>query len=180
MSDTSRLKNTVYVGGLDNAVSAHTLHEAFIPFGEIIDISLPKPDLPSNTDPHRGFGYVEFQEAEDAREAIDNMDQSELYGRVIKVAHVKPQKEQNEGLGSKTAVWEQVSHDYFSRGRPNVDRCKGGLAREARCQRRRPYGGRGSTDGLKFESRGSNARPGRSGYRRTETSLIVELILLLL
>lgn len=108
MSDASRLKNTIYVGGLDHAVTVQTLHAAFVPFGEIVDVSLPKPDLPSNTDPHRGFGYVEFQEAEDAREAVDNMDQSELYGRVIKVAQAKPQREQNEGLGSKTAVWEQV------------------------------------------------------------------------
>ncbi len=37
------------------------------------------------------------------------MDQSELFGRVIKVAAAKPQKDSNEGLGSKTAVWEQVS-----------------------------------------------------------------------
>jgi len=109
MSDTARLKATVYVGGLDNAVNMSTLHSAFVPFGEIVDINLPKPELPSSTDPHRGFGYVEFEQAQDAKEAIDNMDQSELYGRVIKVAAAKPQKEQNEGLGSKTAVWEQVS-----------------------------------------------------------------------
>ncbi len=108
MSDASRLKATVYVGGLDNAVTTETLHAAFVPFGEIADISLPKPDLPSSTDPHRGFGYVEFELAADAKEAIDNMDQSELYGRIIKVAAAKPQKEQNEGLGSKTAIWEQV------------------------------------------------------------------------
>lgn len=42
------------------------------------------------------------------------MDQSELFGRVIKVAAAKPQKEGNEGLGSKVAVWEQVSdYDYW-------------------------------------------------------------------
>jgi len=109
MSDASRLKATVYVGGLDNAVTAETLHAAFVPFGDIADISLPKPELPSSTDPHRGFGYVEFEQAGDAKEAIDNMDQSELYGRVIKVAPAKPQKDQNEGLGSKTAIWEQES-----------------------------------------------------------------------
>ena len=108
MSDTARLKATIYVGGLDNAVSARTLADAFLPFGEIVDVSLPKPELPSSTDPHRGFGYVEFELPGDAKEAIDNMDQSELYGRVIKVAAAKPQKESNEGLGSKTAVWEQV------------------------------------------------------------------------
>ncbi|KAL9037367.1 MAG: hypothetical protein Q9214_005734, partial [Letrouitia sp. 1 TL-2023] len=32
---------------------------------------------------------------------------SELFGRIIKVAAAKPQKESNEGLGSRIAVWEQ-------------------------------------------------------------------------
>ncbi|KAI7348941.1 hypothetical protein KC336_g22669, partial [Hortaea werneckii] len=108
MSDQSRQKATVFVGGLDNQVTTQTLHDAFIPFGEIVDVSLPKPELQSSTDPHRGFGYVEFSLPEDAREAIDNMDASEIFGRVIKVNQAKPQKDHNEGLGSKTAVWEQV------------------------------------------------------------------------
>jgi RNA recognition motif-containing protein len=51
---------------------------------------------------------VEFSLAEDASEAIENMDQAELYGRVIKVNPAKSQKDANEGLGSRTAVWEQV------------------------------------------------------------------------
>lgn len=113
MSDAARLKSTIYVGGLDQAVTARTLNEAFIPFGEVADISLPKPEVPSSTDLHRGFGYVEFELAGDAAEAIDNMDQSELYGRIIKVAAAKPQKDSNEGLGSKTAIWEQVSSVCF-------------------------------------------------------------------
>ncbi|KAF3480521.1 peptidyl-prolyl cis-trans isomerase E [Arthroderma uncinatum] len=110
MTDAARLKGTIYVGGLDQAVTARTLSEAFIPFGEITDISLPKPELPSSTDLHREFGYIEFELPQDAKEAIDNMDQSELYGRTIKVAAAKPQKESNEGLGSKTAVWEQEGY----------------------------------------------------------------------
>ena len=112
MSDSTRAKATLYVGGLSPQVTSVTLHEAFIPFGPITDISLPKPDLPSNPDPHRGFGYVEFESAEDAVEAIDNMDQSELFGRVIKVNRAKERKAEGEGLGSKTAVWEQVL--YFA------------------------------------------------------------------
>jgi len=109
MTDAARLKATIYVGGLDNVVNEKILKDAFLPFGEIVEISIPKPDLPSSTDPHRGFGYVEFELPGDAKEAIENMDQSELFGRVIKVSAAKPQKESNEGLGSKTAVWEQVS-----------------------------------------------------------------------
>lgn len=36
------------------------------------------------------------------------MDQSELFGKVIKVSAAKAPKKANEGLGSKTALWEQV------------------------------------------------------------------------
>jgi len=112
----SRPNSTIYVGGLDTGlVTAATLSEAFIPFGEISDITLPKPEAPSSTDLHRGFGYVEFEDAADAKEAIDNMDQSELYGRVIKVAMAKPDRKETGqvGLGSTTAIWEQ--EDYLAK-----------------------------------------------------------------
>jgi len=105
MSDNTRLKSTVYVGGLDGAVNKDTLHAAFLPFGEIIDVNLPVDDRTS--EPHRGFGYVEFELVEDARAAIDNMDQSMLAGRVLNVAQAKPQKDATSLLGSKVAVWEQ-------------------------------------------------------------------------
>ncbi|THW68237.1 peptidyl prolyl cis-trans isomerase cyclophilin [Aureobasidium pullulans] len=110
MSDAPRPKATVFVGGLTSAVDSHTLHNAFIPFGPIVNISLPKPELPSNPEPHRGFGYVEFESPQDAQESIGNMDQSELFGRVIKVNLAKEQKAEGEGLGSKTAIWEQEGY----------------------------------------------------------------------
>ena len=45
MSDKSRQKATVFVGGLNNDVNEQTLHDAFIPFGEIVEVSMPKPEL---------------------------------------------------------------------------------------------------------------------------------------
>ncbi|KAJ5495976.1 Peptidyl-prolyl cis-trans isomerase E [Penicillium diatomitis] len=110
MSESTRLKSTIYVGGLDSAVTSQTLAEAFIPFGEVVDITLPKADAHNSGETHRGFGYVEFDLPQDAKEAIDNMDGSEIYGRTIKVAAAKPQKDANEGLGSKTAIWEQEGY----------------------------------------------------------------------
>lgn len=108
---SSRPLSTVYIGGLHPTfVTASILSEAFIPFGEIVDITLPKPEAPSSTDLHRGFGYVEFEESEDAKEAINNMDQSELFGKVLKVAMAKPEKKSEAGLGSKTAIWEQEGY----------------------------------------------------------------------
>ena len=114
MSDTTRWKATVHVGGLPPAVTVQTLQEAFLPFGEIADVSLPRNENPRTAadEPHRGFAYVEFEDAEDAREAVDNMDQAELFGRVIKVSAAKAPKTAGQGLGGKTAVWEQVSCYY--------------------------------------------------------------------
>ena len=39
---------------------------------------------------HRGFGFVEYESAEDAAAAIDNMNDSELFGRAIRVNLAKP------------------------------------------------------------------------------------------
>ncbi|KEZ43775.1 Peptidyl prolyl cis-trans isomerase [Scedosporium apiospermum] len=105
----ARWKATVYVGGLAPVVTSTHIYDAFIPFGEIVDVSIPKNDKPGATEPHRGFAYVEFEEAEDAKEAIDNMDQAELFGRILKVSASKPPKSAEGGLNSRTAVWEQES-----------------------------------------------------------------------
>ena len=110
MTDTARWKATVHVSGLATVATVATLHDAFLPFGDIADVTLPKNENPNSntTEPHRGFAYVEFENADDAKEAIDNMDQSEFFGRVIKVTAAKIPKSADEGLGSKKAVWEQV------------------------------------------------------------------------
>ncbi|KUJ18262.1 RNA-binding domain-containing protein [Mollisia scopiformis] len=107
MTDKARWQATVYVGGLSHMATAADVHAAFLPFGEVADVTVPKPEGPNSTEPHRGFGYVEFEDPEDTKAAIDNMDGSELFGKVLKVNAAKPPKNVNEGLGSKTALWEQ-------------------------------------------------------------------------
>lgn len=113
MSDSQRWKSTVYVGGLSPlATNSHVL-DAFIPFGEIVEVQVPKNDKPGSTEPHKGFAYVEYEDSADAKEAIDNMDQAEFFGKVLKVSQAKAPKSADEGLGSKTAIWEQVSSTMF-------------------------------------------------------------------
>jgi RNA recognition motif-containing protein len=117
--NAERWKATVHVGGLAPMVTKEHIHDAFLPFGEIVEVSLPttnpiqqqqnkEKDPNAPIELHRGFAYVEFEEAEDAQEAIDNMDQSELFGRILKVSLARVPKSAEEGLNSKTAVWEQV------------------------------------------------------------------------
>ena len=112
MTETSRPNTTLYIGNLDpTTVTPSLLQSHFIPFGEILSTHLPKPEAPSSTDLHRGFGYVEFEDASDAKEAISNMDQSELGGRVIKVAVAREDQRRDHGggvvgRGAERAVWE--------------------------------------------------------------------------
>jgi len=98
---TASNKRTLYVGGLAEEVDEKVLHAAFIPFGDIMDIQVP---LDYETQKHRGFAFVEFEAAEDAAAAIDNMNDSELFGRTIRVNIAKPMKIKE---GSLRPVWSE-------------------------------------------------------------------------
>nr|CAD2127105.1 unnamed protein product [Meloidogyne enterolobii] len=82
-------KRTVYVGGFGEEVNEKILTLAFIPFGDIVGVSIP---LDNETGKHRSFGFVEFELPEDAAAAIDNLDCSEIYGRTIHVNFARPPK----------------------------------------------------------------------------------------
>jgi peptidyl-prolyl isomerase E (cyclophilin E) len=76
-------------GGLEENVTEQVVHAAFIPFGDVKDISMP---LDQATQKHRGFAFITYFEKEDAAAAMDNMHNGELYGRVLTVNFAQPQK----------------------------------------------------------------------------------------
>jgi peptidyl-prolyl isomerase E (cyclophilin E) len=79
----AKSKAALYVGGLDELVDEKTLKAAFLPFGEIMHVFLPPSSEAGKR--HRGFGYVEYEEVDDAKAAMDNLNLNEIMGRVIKV-----------------------------------------------------------------------------------------------
>jgi peptidyl-prolyl isomerase E (cyclophilin E) len=106
MSQSKQHKKILYVGGLDETVDEAILHAAFIPFGEIKEVQIPKDNA---TQKNRGFGFVDFEEVADAAAAMDNMNNSELYGRVLKVNIAKPMANK---LGSHKPVWAEADKFY--------------------------------------------------------------------
>jgi peptidyl-prolyl isomerase E (cyclophilin E) len=61
---------------------------------------------------HRGFGFVEYEEADDASEAIFNMDGADLLGRSIKVSMAQPnQLNKLSGNSNHQAIWS--SDEWF-------------------------------------------------------------------
>lgn len=93
-------KRTLYVGGLADEVTDKLLNDAFIPFGDIVEIQMP---IDYESQKHRGFAFIEFELGEDAAAAIDNMNDSELCGRTIRVNMAKPQSMRS--LNSNKPVW---------------------------------------------------------------------------
>lgn len=103
MSSKPNSKRTIYVGGLAEEVDEKVLNAAFIPFGDLVDVQIP---LDYETEKHRGFAFIEFENAEDAAAAIDNMNDSELFGRTIRVNIAAPQRIKE---GSTRPVWSDDS-----------------------------------------------------------------------
>ncbi|OEH75475.1 peptidyl-prolyl cis-trans isomerase [Cyclospora cayetanensis] len=115
----SRLRRTLYVGGLSEEVNEEILRAAFLPFGDIREATIPKDRA---TGGHRGFGFVEFEEEEDAQQAVLNMNNSELFGRTLRV---NTSRHGPQGAAPKNrAVWQD---DFFFREEMN----KRGMAVDA-------------------------------------------------
>ncbi|KAJ7561209.1 hypothetical protein O6H91_03G018800 [Diphasiastrum complanatum] len=105
-------KTTLYVGGLEENVTEPVLHAAFIPFGDIKDVSMP---LDQSTQKHRAFGFVTYLEKEDAAAAMDNMHNAELYGRVLTVNYAQPIKIKGGEQGwASQPVWADAD-TWFER-----------------------------------------------------------------
>ncbi len=79
--------STLHSGGLAEEVDESVVRAAFVPFGDLTEVQMP---LDYQTEKHRGFAFVEFEVPEDAQAAIDNMNDSELFGRTLKVNLAKP------------------------------------------------------------------------------------------
>merc|ERR1712098_503234 len=92
-------KKILYVGGLAEEVDQKVLQAAFIPFGDIIEVNLP---IDYETEKHRGFAFIEFENAEDASAAIDNTNDGERFGRTLRVNLAKPMRSKE---GGNRAVW---------------------------------------------------------------------------
>lgn len=106
-SSTLQSRRALYIGGLDPAVTETTIRAAFIPFGPIQHIDIPM-DYAAGT--HKGFAFLEFMEAEDANEAVYNMDGAELFGKSLTV-NVAQENRMKSGLESGKALWS--TDDWF-------------------------------------------------------------------
>lgn len=78
----------LYVGNLHTNISDDMLRGIFEPFGRIQSIQLMKDQ---ESDRSKGYGFITYMEAEDAKKAMEHLNGFELAGKDMKVGHVTEQ-----------------------------------------------------------------------------------------
>jgi RNA recognition motif-containing protein len=121
LEEVSSMASKLYVGGLSYSTTSEGLREFFAQSGNVTSATVITDRFSGQS---RGFGFVEMATAEDAQNAISQLNGRELDGRRITVEISNPQGPRPGGGGG-------------GGGRPGGGRPGGG----------RPGGGRGETSG---------------------------------
>jgi cold-inducible RNA-binding protein len=90
------MSNKLFVGNLNYRTTDETLYEAFSAIGNVESATVITD---RETGRSRGFGFVEMASESEAQEAIDQLDNTELDGRTIRVAQANPRPDSRGGGG---------------------------------------------------------------------------------
>jgi len=80
----------LYVGNLPFSISDNKLKELFSEFGDVEEATVIKDRF---SDRSKGFGFVTFNDDENAKKAISGMNDKEIEGRKLRVSESKPREE---------------------------------------------------------------------------------------
>ncbi len=86
----------LYIGNLPESVTSEDLKSNFSEVGPVLSANVIRDKY---TGMSRGFGFVEMEKEEDAKEAIKRFDKGDLLGNTIKVNEAKPKPERSGGGG---------------------------------------------------------------------------------
>jgi len=86
----------IFVGNLNYAVSEDDLKGIFEEFGELSSVKVIKDRFTSRS---KGFGFVEMDNDEDAKKAIEQLNGTEVEGRDIVVNESIKKERDNRGGG---------------------------------------------------------------------------------
>lgn len=84
------MDNKLYVGNLPYKTSEDELKELFGQAGVVVSVRIIT-EGPSGRS--KGFGFVEMENAEQAKKAVEQFNGTELMGRALTVAEARPPKE---------------------------------------------------------------------------------------
>ena len=77
----------LYVGNLSKQITDAQLNDLAVPFGTLVSATVATE---RSSGASKGFGFVEFTNADEARAAITGLDGREVNGQALKVNEAKP------------------------------------------------------------------------------------------
>lgn len=83
------MSTKLFIGNLDYTVTSDDLKQAFSAVGSVVDAVVIMDRM---TNRSRGFGFVTMGSDEEAKQAVEKLNQSELKGRKINVNEARPQE----------------------------------------------------------------------------------------
>jgi RNA recognition motif-containing protein len=86
----------IYIGNLSYEVTEEDLKQAFEAFGEVESVKIIQDKY---TNRSKGFGFVEMPDNANAQSAINDLNDTELKGRTLKVNEARPRSESRSGRG---------------------------------------------------------------------------------
>jgi RNA recognition motif-containing protein len=110
------MENTVskklYVGSLPYSVDDIQLEELAKPFGEIVSAKVIVDKFSGQS---KGFGFVEFTNADDADKAVEGLNGKDVGGRALVVNEARPPTNRGGGGGGGGGRGDRGRRDSGSR-----------------------------------------------------------------
>ena len=91
------MEKNLYVGNLPYSVTDSSLNDLFSKIGEVVSA---KVITDADSGRSKGFGFVEMSTSDEAKKAIEQLDNTELDGRSIKVNESRPKSDSRSGRGN--------------------------------------------------------------------------------
>ncbi|KAJ2079408.1 Spliceosome-associated protein 49 [Coemansia sp. RSA 988] len=112
---------SVYIGNLDDRVTDALIWELMVQAGPVVSVHLPKDRVTQST---QGYGFCEFQSADDAMYAVKIMNMVKMFGKPMRVnmsgGSDRRQQQQQQDVGAKLfignldpVVDEKLLYDTF-------------------------------------------------------------------
>jgi RNA recognition motif-containing protein len=88
----------IYVGNLSFDATEEDIRQAFAPYGEVASVNVIKD---RETGRSRGFAFVEMPDGARAKEAIENVNLTEIGGRRVTVNEARPKSDRPRRGGGR-------------------------------------------------------------------------------
>jgi len=109
MAENSQKKFTnVFIKNLDEKMDDDKLKEILVPFGNIKSYIVMKDEQGKS----KGFGFVNFENAEDAEKAVNELHEKDIEGKVVFVGRAQKKSERESELRAK---FEQIKMEHMTK-----------------------------------------------------------------